>query len=657
MDEGARNNFESYLQRRSGDIEHVIHELWASKDEKLWSSDPYFYIRLGETADKLGQVMFAHDVLREGLSHFPDNLRINQLYALSMIKCGFLGKAHEVLGGLVKKGHKDEETLGILGRVYKDMWLISNRSLADDTYLRKSRDLYFQAFRRSRGYYSGINAASLSLMLGERDRAERLAETVLGICFNLLKKPENRDYWCLATVGEGFIVLGDNERARRYFTLARRVSAKNYAWVASTRKQIKLLSRYTDVSDETLNILTVPPVVAFTGHMVDHPGRNSQRFPPIIADELKREIASKLRELGAGIGYSSAACGSDILFLECMQERKAETNVVLPFDLEDFFKTSVEFAGPQWTERAHSVLERSATVLQATEGKYGGDDLLFNYANDMIMGMAILRSNLLETEPVLLTVWDRKRNRASGGTYEFIHRWEAKKLRMEVIDLNRLLKAHGGKIHQAYVTAEHGELGAAQAEARSGKRRWKRISRSIKAMLFADLVGYSTLKEDQFPSYINNFLGTLAAQLTSGRYRPLFRNMWGDALYFVFDDPVSAAECALELRSFVKETEWGRMNLPGGLNIRIGLHAGPVFYAKEPILKKTNYFGTHVNRAARIEPITNPGNVYASEQFAALLMAGDIKSNLECRYVGIIVLPKRFGKYPIYHIKRKDELE
>ena len=71
---------------------------------------------------------------------------------------------------------------------------------------------------------------------------------------------------------------------------------------------------------------------------------------------------------------------------------------------------------------------------------------------------------------------------------------------------------------------------------------------------------------------------------------------------------------------------------------------------------KVNYFGTHVNRAARIEPITNPGNVYASEQFASLLMAGK-NSALECNYVGIIVLPKKFGKYPIYHLKRKNEID
>ena len=119
----AKKIFNAFLEERKEDIEQAIHELWMSRDEASWRKEPYFYIRLGETADKLGQVMFAHDVFREGLEYFPNDLRLTQLFALASIKCGFLGRAKDILTGLVDKGHNDEETLGILGRVYKDMWL------------------------------------------------------------------------------------------------------------------------------------------------------------------------------------------------------------------------------------------------------------------------------------------------------------------------------------------------------------------------------------------------------------------------------------------------------------------------------------------------------------------------------------------------------
>ncbi len=98
------------------------------------------------------------------------------------------------------------------------------------------------------------------------------------------------------------------------------------------------------------------------------------------------------------------------------------------------------------------------------------------------------------------------------------------------------------------------------------------------------------------------------------------------------------------------------LGLPADLTMRIGLHAGPVYLAREPVLGRVNYYGHHVNHAARIEPITTPGNVYASEQFAALITA-EPQDRIECNYVGEIVLPKDFGSHPIYLVSRKDELE
>ena len=112
----------------------------------------------------------------------------------------------------------------------------------------------------------------------------------------------------------------------------------------------------------------------------------------------------------------------------------------------------------------------------------------------------------------------------------------------------------------------------------------------------------------------------------------------------------------MELRDMVRETDWEQFGLPRNLNIRIGLHVGPVYFAREPVLNRLNFYGSHVNQAARIEPITSAGNVYASEQFAAFLLANR-NNPLDCKYVGEIKLPKEFGSYPIYHLKRKTEIE
>ena len=46
--------------------------------------------------------------------------------------------------------------------------------------------------------------------------------------------------------------------------------------------------------------------------------------------------------MNAGIGFSSAACGTDILFLEAMIARGAAVHIVLPWPADEFVKTSVD---------------------------------------------------------------------------------------------------------------------------------------------------------------------------------------------------------------------------------------------------------------------------------------------------------------------------
>src|SRR5213079_66185 len=89
------------------------------------------------------------------------------------------------------------------------------------------------------------------------------------------------------------------------------------------------------------------------------------------------------------------------------------------------------------------------------------------------------------------------------------------------------------------------------------------------------------------------------------------------------------------------------------LNIRIGLHTGPVFMHYDPVVRRLGFTGAHVNRAARIEPIADHGQVFASEEFAAMSELGakiaqQSKSKEEdsagfiCEYAGSKRLAKNY---------------
>jgi class 3 adenylate cyclase len=124
------------------------------------------------------------------------------------------------------------------------------------------------------------------------------------------------------------------------------------------------------------------------------------------------------------------------------------------------------------------------------------------------------------------------------------------------------------------------------------------------------------------------------------------RNTWGDGLFFVFENVSQAGNFAIQLRDSVRATDWVSRGLPI-INLRIALHAGPVYACIDPVIMRTNYVGPHVSRAARMEPVTPSGQVYASQPFAALAAADGV-SEIRCDYVGQTAMAKKYGTFPAY---------
>ena len=179
-----------------------------------------------------------------------------------------------------------------------------------------------------------------------------------------------------------------------------------------------------------------------------------------------------------------------------------------------------------------------------------------------------------------------------------------------------------------------------------------KITRVVRAILFADVVGYSTLPEHSIGPYVEHFLGGVARILAKSSHRSLLRNTWGDALHLVYESVDEAGLAALELRAWMDGRDWaGLLKLPPGgkFRLRIGLHAGPVYTAIDPIIKLPCVWGGHANLAARIEPIAEEGQIYASEEFAALAMVEGVK-RFRCEYQGAASLPKGAGRIPVYLI-------
>jgi len=118
------------------------------------------------------------DALRLLAQHeqeFPNSIRPKQLHALALAKRGQpgdLGAAQEILGVLYDNQERDPETVGIYARTWMDRYDKSQ----DRSDLEQSRDLYAEAFGHAPDdYYTGINAAAKSVLLGTEDDLARAA--------------------------------------------------------------------------------------------------------------------------------------------------------------------------------------------------------------------------------------------------------------------------------------------------------------------------------------------------------------------------------------------------------------------------------------------------------------------------------------------------
>jgi class 3 adenylate cyclase len=632
--------------------------MWRILGTEPYAGAPKEYALLGNRILKAGEPLLAYDVITDGLKHRPRDLRLRQLQGLALARSGATRSANRVLTALYADGKVDGETLGILARTHKDLSVLARTERKKQIELKKAHDLYLKGYKiavssqkkgwRDDALYNGINAATTALLRNKMSSAKKLAGEVHAICAENLKKKKN-DYWTCATLGEAALILGHFEEAKERYARAGELGEGEYGHLSSTRGQARALLK-TLGKDQTLfdSCFRIPKVVVFSGHMLDQPGRKRPRFPLSSEKKAAGEIAAVLKRLDARIGFASAACGADILFLEEMLRLGGEINVILPFEKEAFAETSVDIIpGGDWQRRFNRVLKQAKTVITASEHRFSGNPVAYQYANSLQHGMAILRARMLDTDVIPMVLWDGKPGDGPWGTASFADYITSKGLGLEVIDATGFIDGRDTALKEQ-------DRGPGVLKGGNEKNRRAEPRQEIKAMLFADVVGYGRIRDEQVPVFVDRFMGLVADLIDSHIRKPLTQNTWGDALYFVFDSPRDAGTFALELRDRVRKTDWEKKGLPDDLDLRISLHAGPLYRCKDPVINKYKYTGAHVSRAARIEPITPPGEVYASEAFAALAAAQETEA-FALDYVGRVPLPKKSGIVPLYVLQRQIE--
>lgn len=601
-------------------------------------------------------------------------LQLKQLEGRLYVQMKSHDKALAVFKELADLGFNDEETLANLASCYKTQALTTDNKALSQTYLQESYLLYQQAFEHNpQSYWAGINAATLALLSGQLKAASLYCNQVYDYCIGLTSSDE-RDYWLNATLAESKLIdylLTANQNLHDELLTAYKQAvaiSNNFAQIASTRKNARLLlswhyppqtslavdeNKRSVLLFELQAILFTPPVIVFTGHMLDTAERSSPRFPAQNEVSVKKTLQNFVHESKAKWGFASAACGADILFLETMQQFGLESNIVLPYQEEVFIKKSVIRDNPEagWEPRFQQVkhyTESQAGVhlWNSSIQFFEGCNLYYRYANLVIYGLALIKAKQLDSKLLHLAVWNGEKSTDVGGTFDAISCWREKE-KQPIYYINPL-QPDNVQIYEPLEPANKLQWNKPLADTDNGEI-------VLKSIVFTDVAGYSQFTEAQILIFQNEVLEMIAKLIDDDRPDPEVKNTWGDALYLIFSDHEYAGNFALALSELIEERNrtgyWASIGLPNPMQIRIALHFGPVLSAYDAILQKKTYIGNHVSNAARIEPITPPGEVYASLGAATFAEVLGVKSFV-CDYVGRVPLAKNYGVFSLFRVRK-----
>ncbi|MGE5203872.1 MAG: tetratricopeptide repeat-containing protein [Acidobacteriota bacterium] len=564
--------------------------------------------RVGK-ARRIGDYLHMFDLASHGLAELPGAIELEYQSLLALARAGATNRAQARVEALEKAGklaaiadrRLANDFAALEGRLLKDRAVEATGAKRTE-FLRASAAAYEAAFRRGNDdHYLAINAASMWFLAGDGKRAAAMAHEALRLAAG---SPD--DYWAAASAGEASVLLDDIAGAVATLGRAVRLPGVTQDQIAATRKQMRLLSEVKGLGRALVDALGEPAVVCFLRDR----GATAPAFDgsPAAREALAAALDRAMPRDGAATAFLTLLDPLDICLAQALLERETELNLVLPSSAD----VCREAAGTEWDAPYRDCVARARTVSVVTDAGRADEPTSLLLCAEQEMGLTLLRAEALDTTArrMMLT--------APGGTLAF----EAAPL----------------------LARKRGRIGGAASDPAPP-------ARVKRALVFGDVKGFSTLKEPDMPAFLDHVIGGFGDALDAFGAAVEYAETAGDGIYLVVSDVATAARCCLALQDTMRPERLAKVGLPNVQGLRVSAHVGPVSRGYDRVTKRNKFFGTEIIRTARIEPVTQVGAIYVTEQFAATLYC-EAGGEFRCEYVGIQPMAKGYGQCRMYSLRR-----
>jgi tetratricopeptide (TPR) repeat protein len=411
---------------------------------------------------ELEQYRFALAILEEILADSPDDLDARCRRGLVLNRLGRAAEAEAEADYLKEHQEGHPEVQGLLGRIYKDLWIKRWIDLGTLQERQETATYYSQiaksavesyrvaACRDLNSYYTGINMLTLTallLHLQEKGHApslpdEKMYDGLVGVvqcaanhALSHAALDDEERIWASSTLGE-LALLQEGQPAASYYRNAATHTKCSTFQLTSMLAQLRMMLRLGFKKAETAKCIEVleqskkhfsatveyEKVIVFSGHMIDVKDRNAPRFPQEKADAVKAKLEEQLTQFDVKEGdlaLCGGACGGDVLFAEACLARGAAVRLLISLPQDEFISESVRRSEGDWVQRFHNLVARCEVWYQHERlGKPPRQATVFERNNRWMLNVA--RVHAQSGKLFALRVWDGKnQGDGPGGTAHF----------------------------------------------------------------------------------------------------------------------------------------------------------------------------------------------------------------------------------------------